>query len=152
VPPARRVAVVVACAGVLVATLGAKVVAGQPFVPKLRAPVLLRLVGAVEPSPGAAAARAPTVVSLGFTGAEVARRRWLAVDEARTVGGDSALLGMDVLNALAPATPNLVVVGVSALVRKLVEAPDGARVRVEGMVSLGSRLYYLRSVAVEPAP
>jgi hypothetical protein len=105
----------------------------------------------VNSSPAAAAARGPTVVSLGFTGADTSRHRWLAVDEARTVGADSALLGMDVLNAVAPATPNLMVVGTSSLVRELVDAPDGARIRVEGMVSLGSRLYYLRSVAVEPA-
>lgn len=100
----------------------------------------------------AARAAGFAAVSLGFLDDETPRMRWLAVTEARTVGGDHPLDGKDVLAILSPLTPNLLVAGPTAVVALLGRAPAGARVRTEGLVHRASRTYYLRSVQVGDEP
>jgi hypothetical protein len=74
----------------------------------------------------------------------------MALIDARTVGGDQALFGKDVLAMVDPFEPNFFVTGAEDLVRQVRDAPPGAALRIEGLVSRGSRVYQLRSV--EPLP
>ena len=116
--------------------------------PNVGPPLLLRLDGTIEESKEAARAKGFDVVSLGFLKGD--ERRWLAVTDVRTVGGDQPLFGKDVLAIVAPFDPNLLVAGADDLVRKVRDAPPGTALRIEGLVSRGSRVYQLRSV--EPLP
>ena len=120
--------------------------------PNTGPPLLLQLDGVLAGSRSAAQTAGFRAASFGFLGAPAAGTRWLGVTRARTVGGDQPLDGQDVLNALSPFVPNLLVSGPEGLVGRLRGAPDGSSVRVEGLVALGSRTYLLRSVApgVEP--
>ena len=72
--------------------------------------------------------------------------------KARTSGGDQPLDGRDVLAAVAPVMPNLLVAGTRDVVARLRDAPDGSAVHVEGLVNLGSRTYELRRVDAENTP
>jgi hypothetical protein len=121
---------------------------GGPSEVNIRAPLLLRLEGQLATSRPAAQRSGFTTASFGFLGNDAASDRWLGVTDARTVGGDRFPLGKDVLDALSPFTPNLLVTGPPALVDTLRDAPPNAAVRVEGIVDRGSRIYYLRSVWV----
>jgi hypothetical protein len=122
---------------------------GGPL-PNVGPPLLLRLEGVFE-RPGAPAVEgAFTVVTVGFTGRGDVRR--LAVLRARTVGGDHPLDGKDVLALVAPFTPNFLVTGPAAMTDRVRDAPAGSRIVVEGLVSRGSRTYYLRDVSVDPPP
>jgi len=128
--------VILACAAGLLAQI--------PPLPNVGPPLLLRLDGVIEASADAARGKGFTVTSLGFLGTDA--RRWLGVTDARTVGGDNALDGKDVLALVAPFTPNLLVAGPEELLRQLRDAPPGSHVRVEGLVDRGSRTYYLRRI------
>lgn len=121
-----------------------------PPLPSAGPLLILRLDGVLERTrePAAAVGSAFTVVSLQLLG-EPDDRRYLAVERARTVGGDHPLLGKDVLAALAPFDPNLLVAGSTELVQKLRALPPG-RVRLEGLVDRGSRVYQLREVRTPP--
>jgi hypothetical protein len=113
-------------------------------VPNVGPPLLLRLEGVVQPVDAPRTEDAFTVVSLGIGDA----RRGLAVTEARTIGGDQAVDGKEVLNMVAPFSPQLVVVGPPALVNQLRDAPAGTHVALEGLVSRAARTYLLREVTV----
>ena len=136
----RRMAVVLllACVGAL-----AQLPPSGPL-PNVGPPLLLRLEGVIETTPEAARGKGFTVTSLGFLGSDA--RRWLAVNRARTVGGDNALDGKDVLALVAPFTPNLLVAGADEVVSRLRDAPPGSEILVEGLVDRGSRTYHLRRV------
>jgi len=118
----------------------------SPPVVDVRKPLLLRLEGVVSATREAAAETGFTATSLGFLGTETVR--WLGVTDARTVGADQFVLGKDVLAAVAPFTPNLLVAGPPELVGRLRTAPPGTRVVVEGLVARASRMYYLRRVEI----
>jgi hypothetical protein len=120
----------------------------EPPYPSFGPPLLLRLEGVVQTSPVRREGFA--IASLGFLGEGDDRASYLDVTDARTVGGDHTLDGKEVLNAVAPFTPNLLVTGPPSMVALLRDAPAGRRVRLEGLVSRGSRTYYLRNVEVEP--
>jgi hypothetical protein len=120
-------------------------VPGPPF-PNVRAPLLLRLEGVLERTPAAAREYGFTVVALGFLGTEDDDRRWLGVTDARTFGGDQPLDGKDVLKAVAPFTPNLIVAGPRPMTDRVRSLPPGTRVVLEGLVDRAARTYYLRSV------
>jgi len=136
--------------GLLLATPGHGGVA-LPY-PNVGPPLLLRLEGSLAPTREAVRAYGFTTVSLGFLGGSD-ERRWLGVSEARTVGGDHPALGKDVLDAVAPFEPELLVTGPDALVLALRDAPDGTIVHLEGLVDRAARTYYLRRVTVgDPAP
>jgi hypothetical protein len=119
-----------------------------PPLPQVGPPLILRLEGVLEPSRAATRGVGFTAASLGFRGADVGRQRWLAVTDARTVGGDHPLLGKDVLNAVAPFAPSFYVAGTPELVARVRDLPTGTPVRLEGLVSRGSRTYLLRLVEV----
>jgi hypothetical protein len=116
--------------------------------PNVGPPLILRLDGVIVDSREAAAGKGFSVVSLAFFRSET--RRWLAVKDARTVGGDNYLDGKDVLNILAPFDPNLLVVGPANLVARVRDAPAGTALRIEGLVDTGGRTYLLRSVESPP--
>jgi hypothetical protein len=144
----RSAALALAC--VLLAAGRAPAVV-EPGMPNAGPPLILRLDGVVA----AQRARSPgtfTVVSLGLLGGRRQIRRWLAVSEARTIGGDNALLGRDVLERVAPLDPNFLVVGPAALLARVRDAPPGTRLRIEGLVSIMSRTWLLRDVRVLSAP
>jgi pimeloyl-ACP methyl ester carboxylesterase len=111
-------------------------------------PVILRLDGHFTADRASAATNGADAVSMLVGDSE----RWLSATKARTLG-DRVPLGRDVLAALRPIHPNLVVVGSRDLVRRLAEAAPGMPVEVEGLVSFGGRQYLLRRVVVgAPAP
>jgi len=76
-------------------------------------------------------------ISLGFTGSDSSKTRWLGVVHATTLGGDS----FDAKTAVFAAhyNPTLIVSGPPDLAKKLLGIPDGARVHLEGIIPLGSR-------------
>jgi len=128
----------------VVALLAAIASAQHPPTVTVHRSTLLQLDGAFVESREAARRRSGEGVSMGF-GKTV---RWFAVDEARTVGGDPTPSGRDVLNALAPLQPNLLILGPPALREQLSAIPDGTRVRLEGLVDRGARTCLLREVKV----
>jgi hypothetical protein len=122
--------------------------AGPPFV-DVRAPLLLRLEGIVTSSHEAARRVGFAATSLELL--DTATRRWIGVSDVRTLGGDQFLMGKDVLAALAPFDPNLLVAGPPDLAMHLGEAPIGSRVTIEGIVIRSSRVFYLRRLDIQPA-
>ena len=116
--------------------------------PNVGPPLILRLDGIIADSKEAAAGKGFAAESLAFSGSET--RRWLAVNDARTIGGDNYLDGKDVLNILAPFDPNLLVVGPPDLVARVRDTPAGTPLRLEGLVDTGGRTYLLRSVGPPP--
>ena len=113
-------------------------------------PLILRLKGVVEPTPEAARhTDGFAVVSLGFLGDGAPARRWLGVDDARTLGDGP--LGKDVLEVVEPFQPNLLVAGPADVVAELRDAPPGTVLDIEGLVDGDSRIYYLRRVEREVA-
>ena len=130
----------------------AAVAAAQRVVPlPAEPPILLKLEGVIQATKAAAEHAGFTVTSLAFEGGSPDELRWLGVTKARTVGGDQALNGRDVLAVVAPITPNFLVVGPKELVARLRTAPPGTAVRIEGLVNRGSRTYFLRSVELDVA-
>jgi hypothetical protein len=129
--------------------VAAAIARAEPPWPMVSPPILLRLEGGFHQTAEAARKEGFAVLSVGFEGREGVQR-WFAVDDARTVGADTALDGKDVLADLAPLWPNMVITGPPAMVESVVRLPDGERVRMEALVRRGARTFYLRSV--EPAP
>jgi hypothetical protein len=126
------VAVVVACA----ATAGAR-----ELIPVIPQPIVLRLTGHLELDRDAARAKSRDVVELRSR----TESRWLAVDRAVTLDAYSPT-GRAVLDMLAPFQSRLEVAGAGDLRTRLLEAPAGEIVTVEGVVDRGSRTYLLRDV------
>jgi hypothetical protein len=130
----------------LLVVAGASIAREPPLV-DAGPPLLLRLEGRFAADREHAAQGADAVsVRVGE------RDRWLAVTSARTVGGDQAISGRTVLNALAPFQPNLTAVGREDVRLALETAPDGAPVIVEGLVRTGSRTLLLREVKIGSPP
>jgi len=144
---ALRIATLVIGIAVAAAAAGARSIPGGPF-PNVGPPLLLRLEGVLEGSPPAARGKGFTVLSLALLGTD--ERRWLAVTEARTFGGDQPLSGKDVIDIVAPFRPNLLLTGPAELMSELRGASPGTRIRIEGLVDRGSRTYYLRRVEMLP--
>jgi hypothetical protein len=76
-------------------------------------------------------------ISLGFTGSDASKTRWLGVVHATAFGGDS----FDAKTAVFQAhyNPTLIVAGPPELAKQLQAMPNGTRVQLEGAVLLGSR-------------
>jgi hypothetical protein len=137
--------------GTTVLLLVAGAAAAQlPPLPNVGPPLLLRLEGVLAISRQSAEELAPRTASLGLDGIETIR--WLAVERARTVGGDQPLDGADVLGLVAPFTPNLLVRGPADTIARLRAASDGDWVRLEGLVEGSSRTYYLRRLDLPDTP
>jgi hypothetical protein len=90
-----------------------------------------------------------TVVSLGLLGNRQ-ETRFLAVTDARTIGGDPGVLGKDILDAVRPFEPDLLVRGPAALLERLYIAAAGDRVSLQGLVNRATRTYFLREALVIP--
>lgn len=106
-------------------------------------PILLRIEGAISPD-AARHGDAFAVVQIGFLRSTHVPA-WLGVTAVRVVGGNTSVLGKDVLDALAPLRPNLLAAGPEALVVRLRDAPPGTQVRIEGLLRW-PRTYLLRAV------
>ncbi len=122
--------------------------ATEPPIVDVGPPLILQLDGVVARSRAAAREGGLLAASFGWLGGAPGETLWLGVDAARTTGGDHHLDGKDVLNAVAPFTPNLLVTGPPDLVAKLRDASPGTRLHVEGLVDRGARTYLLRRVVV----
>jgi hypothetical protein len=120
--------------------------------PKLGPALLLRLEGVVGTDRAAVEKAGFTVTSFTFLGHGPEANRWLGVTDARTVGGDVAADGKDVLDAVAPFTPNFIASGDAGLVTPLLALPPGTAVRIEGLVDRGSRTFLVRSWSQQPPP
>jgi hypothetical protein len=112
-----------------------------PVVPR---PIILRLTGRIASSQATARAQRPDVVGLQIDG----ESRWIAIDRAVTTG-DHAISGRAVLDMLGPFATTVLAVGDAQLKRRLVDAPDGTPVTVEGLVDRSARTYLLRTVQMD---
>jgi hypothetical protein len=131
--------------GLLVAA--SAVVAREPPSVVVSPPLVIRFEGSFARDRNEAAAKGADAVSMRIGG----RDRWFSAMRTRTVGADQTRNGRDVLAALAPLQPNLIVTGDEDLRRRLEEAEVGTPIEVEGLVS-GSRTFLLRDVVVRPPP
>lgn len=137
----------------LITVLGAVGASGIDLPPpKLGPALLLRLDGVLTRDEAAAARVGFTVASFGFLGHGADADRWLGVTDARTVGGDVAVDGKDVLNAVAPFTPSFLASGAPEQVKALLAVPSGTAIRIEGLVDRGSRTFLVRSFERRDAP
>jgi hypothetical protein len=107
-------------------------------------PLILQLEGFFAVDRAAAQAHGADAVIMRVAGDD----RWFSAVRARTVGGDQALDGRDVIARLTPIQPNLVVMGARELSDRLASAAVGTPVTMEGLVDRGSRSFLLRSVRV----
>jgi hypothetical protein len=126
--------------------------AAPPLGRRLGPPLILRLDGVVATSREEAARIGFTTASFGVLGDAASERIWLGVDDARTIGGDNAINGKDVLESVAGYEPSFMLTGAKALVAQARVLPVGTRVRLEGLVDLAPRTFLLHSVVPEDAP
>jgi hypothetical protein len=129
---------------VLVLACGTAMAERFPSETVVRLPLVLRLQGIFAVDREHARAYGADAVSMRIGD----DRRWFSAIETRTVGGDPAVSGRTVLNALAPYDPNLLVLGPDDLRARLAAIPPGIPVRVEGLVDRAARTYLLREVIV----
>ena len=122
--------------------------AGQIPPVDLGPPLILRLEGVLETTLEAARAAGNDVVSMQILGGDDHATRYLGATDARTVGGDNALFGKDVLAMVAPFTPNFLLTGPPAMLERIRRLAPHSRVVLEGLVTRGGRTYYLRKVDV----
>lgn len=121
---------------------------GQMPGPPRSSQILLRLDGTMQAS-RQRGAYGFTVVSLGLLGSRPATR-FLAVDEARTIGGNPGILGKNVLDAVRPYEPDFLVSGPAPLMERLYTAGDGDHVTIEGLVQVAARGFFVREAVVVP--
>jgi hypothetical protein len=121
----------------------------QAQAPDFTGTVLVSIKGTLEPDEKTANDVGWGGISLGFTGGDVSKTRWLGVVYATTFGGDSFVAKTAVFDA--HYNPTLIVAGPPGLVTKLLAIPDGSRVKLEGAVELGSRNIMLDLVRQLPA-
>lgn len=113
--------------------------------PRLGPALLLRLDGVLTTDRAVAETAGFTVASFAFLGHGKDADRLIGVTEARTVGGDVPADGVNVLDAVAPFTPNFLASGAPAMVKDLLDLPSGTAIRIEGLVDRGSRTFLIRS-------
>jgi hypothetical protein len=142
--PVRRIHGVVAIATLLGAPVFAQ---EQPVIGAAR-PIVFRLEGVLQ-ARSERTAVGFAVVSLGLLGGK-RETLYLAVTQARTIGGDPGVLGKDILDAVRPFEPDLLVRGPGPLLDRLHAAAPGDQVVLEGLVNRAVRTYFLRDVQVTP--
>jgi hypothetical protein len=120
--------------------------------PRLGPALLLRLDGVLTTDRAAADKAGFTATSFQFLGHGADANRWLGVTDARTVGGDVPADGKDVLDAVAPFTPNFIGSGDEKQLKALLALPSGTAIRIEGLVDRGSRSFLLRSFEPREQP
>ncbi|MCW5892426.1 MAG: hypothetical protein KIT14_18040 [bacterium] len=121
---------------------------GRPLGP----PLILRLDGVVASGREEAARIGFTTASFGVLGGAPDTRVWLGVDDARTVGGDNAVNGKDVLESLAGYQPTFLLAGPKPLVAQVTSLGVGVRVRLEGLVGRRARTFLVRAVSTDAGP
>ena len=115
-----------------------------PVIPQ---PIVLRLTGRITPDRASARVQHPDVVGMQIGDA----MRWLGVERSITLG-DHPVSGRTVLNMLEPFQDGVLVVGATPLQQKLLGAPPGAILTIEGLFDRGARTYLLRDVQVAAPP
>lgn len=88
-------------------------------------------------------------ISLGFTGDNAGKIRWLGVVHATTFDGDTFAAKSAVFRA--HITPTLTVAGPPDLAKQLFNLPDGTRVHLEGAIERRSHTILLDVVQPLPA-
>jgi hypothetical protein len=89
-------------------------------------------------------------ISLGFTGDNAGKIRWLGVVHATTFDGDTFAAKSAVFRA--HMVPALTVAGPPDLAKQLFNMPDGSRVHIEGAVERRSHTILLDLVQPLPPP
>jgi hypothetical protein len=89
-------------------------------------------------------------VSIGFTGQDVSKQRWLGAVHATIFGGDT-FDAWSYVNKVSHDTPTFTVVGPPDLAKQLLSLPDGTRVALEGVLDVRSRNLLLDAVKPLPA-
>lgn len=120
--------------------------------PRLGPALLLRLDGVLASDRAAAAKVGFTVTSFTFLRHGPEADRWLGVTDAQTVGGDVPADGKEVLDAVAPFTPNFIASGDDSHLKDLLALPSGTAIRIEGLVDRGSRTFLIRSFEKRDPP
>ena len=92
-----------------------------------------------------------TGVSLGFTGQDDKKVRWMGAVHASIFGGDT-FDAWSYINKVSHYEPTFLVVGPPDLAKKLMALPDGSRVALEGVLDPRSRNLLLDAVKPLPAP
>jgi hypothetical protein len=137
-----RTAIAALTLGVVVllgASVQAQVSPGQPQ--------LFTIEGIVAPDQ-------PTANKIGYDPLEIGflngnATKWLGVVAARSLDGDS-FQGKEMIESLLPKSPNVLVDGPKDLVAQLQNAPNGARIVVEGMLIPTSRNWMISMVKTLP--
>ncbi|HJW68380.1 MAG TPA: hypothetical protein VJ829_03390 [Candidatus Binatia bacterium] len=88
-------------------------------------------------------------ISLGFTGDNAGKIRWLGVVHATTFDGNTFAAKSAVFRA--HMTPTLTIAGPPDLAKKLFDLPDGTRVHIEGAIERRSHTILLDLVQPLPA-
>jgi len=91
-----------------------------------------------------------TGVSLGFTGQNDNKVRWMGAVHASIFGGDT-FDAWSYINKVSHYDPTFLVVGPPDLAKKLMALPDGSRVHLEGVLDPRSRNLLLDAVKPLPA-
>jgi hypothetical protein len=122
-----------------------------PFSGRRLSPLILEIDGVIAADRDAAAKIGFTTASFGVLGQPEDLRIWIGVNEARTVGRDTAVNGKDILDDMSAYQPNFLLAGSKAQVAQLTELPTGSAVRIQGAVDRGARTFLLRSVTLGTA-
>jgi hypothetical protein len=89
-------------------------------------------------------------LSVGFVGAGDSAVRWLGVTALR-VQGHSGYEEASIVNALRPASPNLLISGIPEDLARLRAAPVGERLRLDGMLDVRARRLLLTGLVTRAA-
>jgi hypothetical protein len=131
----------------LIALAVPAVARAQAGMEDLSKPQLFTIEGVLAPDQAAADKVGYDPLSIGFQGGGGAAQRWIGVVGARALGGDS-FRGKQVIEALLPKSPNLLVAGPAEIVSKLQTAPNGSRVLIQGILEPPTRNYMLDKVEI----
>ena len=135
-------AVVVSAVVLLGSSAKAQFSAGQPQ--------LFTIEGILAPDQPTANKVGYDPLSIGFQGSNAGTTRWLGVVAARSLDGDS-FQGKELVETLLPKSPNVLVDGPKDVVAKLLGAPNGSKIVMQGMLIPASRNWMLDSVKLLPA-
>lgn len=146
--PAAVVAIVTTVA--IVVLLGHVRLGHSAWAERASPSLIVRLEGRVVPDAKAANRGGGDGLSLSFPGPGPSVR-WLSVTQIAPFGANPAERHQ-LLNALRPRNPSLVIAGPESLVDRARVAPVGARITMEGLLDQGSGKYTVSIVEVRGEP
>jgi hypothetical protein len=111
--------------------------------------VMLEVQGEVTASEAKANEVGYDAFALVFTKTSDAPKRWLAIVQATTWGGDS-FQGKELMDNIVPQ--RLVIVGQNQFAQQLMAVPPGSRVHLEGMLAPGVGEFMLGAVRILSTP